>query len=248
MPSEEGKTKAFNLGAKKADQTDANSTTTPADSSANTLTGAPAEPQGSDTFSLSDTQKMELDSDRTGDRQASTITGSSESDNGTVEASDLEKELAAQSAANSGAGVGDDGETVYSSHPIANYRIGRWQFENATLRLKGDDVSEFEKFREKLPPVERNVVKKLDTDRVNSIVEARRQATQQFDSSLGRDALAKLHARSPTVGVQDIAHEARPQQDHNVPVIPQPPVDPEGKTGLDYGAHTPPDGKGDSVA
>lgn len=157
-------------------------------------------------------------------------------------AADIQAEAAALAAVDRGGVRGEqEGATIYTSHPIRNFRLGRFQFENATLRLDSKDKEDFEKLlnHPDLPAQDRNVVRTLDIGRVDEIVEQRRRAGIQgsFDSSVGRDALEKLHAESPTIGREDITHELTPQSDQNMPKIPQPVVDSEGKTGLDQGAH-----------
>lgn len=153
--------------------------------------------------------------------------------------------LAANRAVSSGAASGgsEDGVTMYSSHPIRNYQIGPYHFEDGVLRVEDDKIGEFEKLLASLPESERVNIRKLDMSKVDRIVQ-RRQASKQFDSGLGRDALERLHGAHPTVGTQAIdergnaAHEKIPQGDANQPVIPSPPIDDEGKSGLDQGAHT----------
>jgi hypothetical protein len=148
-------------------------------------------------------------------------------------------EASAQRAVDTGAvsGADDQGGVFYTSHPIQSLNVGGFQFENASLRLEGDQVGEFQELLDKMPLVERSRIRKLDMARVDSIVESRRNATKDFDSSVGRRALEALHATTPTIGIQDIAHAANPQTDHNVPQVPTTPVDPEGETGLDLGSH-----------
>lgn len=154
-------------------------------------------------------------------------------------------ELAAQRAVDrAGVATADSDETIYTSSPADNFRLGRFKFENGVLRLKGEDLDDFEKLLNdpRLPRSDRSMIRKIDMSRVDAIVEARRQATTQFDSSLGREALERLHRESPTVGTVPLGFEARPQQDHNVPVQPTPPVEPAGEeTGRDMGAHTAPE-------
>lgn len=158
----------------------------------------------------------------------------------------LSEEMAAQAAVSRAGFTGKQaGERIYSSYPMNNFALGRFRFENGILRLsKQEDIDEFEKLwkHPRLPASDRNLITEINEDRVASIVESRRQATQNFDSSLGREALNRLHQDNPTIGKEDVAHAARPQQDHNVPVTPIEPFDPEGETGLDQGPHIPPEG------
>jgi hypothetical protein len=52
--------------------------------------------------------------------------------------------------------------TMFSSHPISGFKVGRFQFVNGQLTLTGDDVAEFEKLLEKLPVRDRSRVRKID--------------------------------------------------------------------------------------
>lgn len=156
--------------------------------------------------------------------------------------------LAAVDRAGIGGSEGaEDGETIYSSYPIPNFALGPFQFEQGVLRLKGDRLEQFEKLLndDRLPASDRALIRKLDISRVDAIVEARRAVQGGFDSSVGRAALERLHQDMPTIGTQDISHAKRPQMDNNVPVMPQPAVDPEGETGLDQGPHTAPEAGAD---
>lgn len=100
-----------------------------------------------------------------------------------------------QNLANSGviAAEGNEG-TMYSSHPIANFRIGRFKFEKGLLRLDDKDAADFEKILESLPVTERSRVRKLDVAAAEKIVtdrleESRRYgATQSIDSTIGERA------------------------------------------------------------
>lgn len=164
---------------------------------------------------------------------------------------DIEKGLdegAAQAAVDRAGVAGSEGavegQTIYSSHPIPNFALGRFKFDNGVLKLDGEDLEEFEKLLndKRLPAADRALIRKLDIGRVDAIVEARRAVQGGFDSSVGRAALERLHQDMPTVGTQDISHAKLPQMDNNAPVMPTDPVDPEGVTGLDQGPHTAPAG------
>lgn len=94
----------------------------------------------------------------------------------------------------------------YTSHPIANYKLGRFQFSNGVLSLtKDSDVEEFEKLLndDNLPTIERNRVKKIDLARAEQIVKdrlaAQRQISQVTDSSIGDP-----HRNTPKVGKGDL--------------------------------------------
>lgn len=144
-------------------------------------------------------------------------------------------------------GVPDSAEAIYSSHPIANFQIGAFQFEKGSLKFTGKEPegrreSDFEKLLETLPAIDRMAVRKVNADKASELAKmhiASNQATKGFDSGVGRDALERLHKLSPTVGTQAVdSFEKLPQTDNNIPVKPTEPVDNEGKTGLDQGAHT----------
>lgn len=85
---------------------------------------------------------------------------------------------------------------IYSSHPIANYRVGRFQFENTVLdfnapKYDADDESEFKDILAKMPPIEQNRVKLLDVglaeEQVRRVLASKALVTQTTDSSHGRD-------------------------------------------------------------
>lgn len=159
----------------------------------------------------------------------------------------LDDEMRAGFAVNRGVVGAGEGETVYSSHPVSRYKLGRFQFENSVLRLsESDDIEEFEKLlnHPKLPVADRRIVKKIDISKVDDIV-ASRMATKQFDSSVGRSSLEKLKQASPTVGIQDIAHAKLAQMDNNIPQVPTPATDETGETGLDQGSHVADTGAGE---
>lgn len=145
-----------------------------------------------------------------------------------------------------GAGVSEDESGAasinYSCSPIQNLQIGKYQFEQGALVLDSKDAAKFDQLLESMPQSTRSSVRKLDQSEAERI--ARRHARQgirgTFDSSLGREAIEQLHRDSPTVGREDIAHEKSPQTDNNVPVVPTKSTDPEGKTGVDQGAHIAP--------
>jgi len=81
----------------------------------------------------------------------------------------------------------------YTSHPVENFRIGRFVFEKGLLNLSGDDVAAFEALHESLPPMEKNRIRKLDVAAAEAFVRdllenAKPAATQAFDSSIGERA------------------------------------------------------------
>lgn len=57
----------------------------------------------------------------------------------------------------------------YTSHPTKNMRMGRFQFENSTLNLKGDDVAEFEKLLAAQPAFIKIGIKKIDHGAANRL-------------------------------------------------------------------------------
>jgi hypothetical protein len=126
------------------------------------------------------------------------------------------------SAADSGVSAEAD-EVVYSSHPIQNYQVGPYHFEGTVLKLNREQSAEFDKLLDSMPLTERRNVSKIDSGKVAQIVENRLGgATQQFDSSAGRDALERLRRENPMIGTQAIdgptAHANLPQQDQNTDI------------------------------
>lgn len=57
----------------------------------------------------------------------------------------------------------DSSDDVYTSHPTKNLKLGRFQFENSTLTLSGDDKAEFAKLLDGQPPFVKFGVKKIDS-------------------------------------------------------------------------------------
>lgn len=121
------------------------------------------------------------------------------------------EELAAQSAANRG-GI-PDSQVVYTSHPILNLTVGPFRFENGTLKLpdasidmpQDKQVDSFAALLKTLPLIEQHRIRLLDVGKVDQIVRDRQSiATRQFDSSVGREALERLHANTPTTGTEDL--------------------------------------------
>lgn len=64
---------------------------------------------------------------------------------------------------------GPEGAVSYTSHPTKTLKLGRFQFENSTLNLEGDDVAEFDELLEKQPAFVKNGVKKIDTGAANAL-------------------------------------------------------------------------------
>lgn len=101
--------------------------------------------------------------------------------------------------------------TQYTSHPISNYRLGRFKFVNGILNLTDEtDLKEFESLLadKRLPERERARIQKIDVARAEAIVRERlaneRKITQTTDSSVG-DA----HRNSPKVGTGDLADSGK---------------------------------------
>lgn len=113
-------------------------------------------------------------------------------------------------------GVGGEGEVLWSSHPILNYRLGKFHFEKGLLRLNSDDAAEFEKARSEQPISEQNRTRKLDVAAAERLVRETRQrepkVTSQTDSSSGERT-----DNTKAVGDGDLAlgHAALSQQDQN---------------------------------
>lgn len=130
--------------------------------------------------------------------------------------------LRIQQASNSGVIGTEAGEgTMFSSHPIANFQVGRFKFEKGLLRLDADDAAAFEKLMATLPPVEQSKIQKLDVEAAVAIVkqriaEAQPGATQQFDSSIGERA--KQMVGTGKLGDESEAFTNQGQQDMNAPV------------------------------
>lgn len=57
----------------------------------------------------------------------------------------------------------------YSSHPIAKYRIGRFQFERGVLTLEGADVEEFDALMTTQPQTVKRRIKKANQAAAESI-------------------------------------------------------------------------------
>lgn len=117
-------------------------------------------------------------------------------------------------------GVQPDEASIYTSHPVSRFRIGRFHFQNATLTLRDkEDISEFEKLMSKASPRDRALVRKIDVEAANALAKARTESSisKQFDSSVGRDQVERLVGNSPMMGTDEV-FTARTQADHNVPI------------------------------
>lgn len=105
----------------------------------------------------------------------------------TADATQLEAQLAATNVA---AGeTADDGVVRYSSHPILNYGIGRFKFDNGLLALREKkDIDEFEKTLEQLPISERTRIKKLDLSAAEAQIRAVRDANPGASKAIGSES------------------------------------------------------------
>jgi hypothetical protein len=106
-------------------------------------------------------------------------------------------------------------EFLWSSHPIQNYRVGRFHFEKGLLRLTAEDNAEFCKLRDSLPPREKHRTKEVDVGRANALLRQQRanepRVTSQIDSSTGERASGEK-----AVGLGRLGHSAQSQTDKNV--------------------------------
>lgn len=93
---------------------------------------------------------------------------------------------------------------IYSSHPVSNYQIGRFQFNNSTLTLgNDDDISEFEGLLKTLPLYERNKVRTLSIDAANALAIETGRITKGFDDGSSK-AMEKLRASNPKTGGENM--------------------------------------------
>ena len=88
----------------------------------------------------------------------------------------------------------DDVLATYSSSPVSNYGVGRFQFEKGLLTFKKgdeDDLKEFEDIinGKNFPAVERNRIVKIDVRAAEKLLAEHRKssggATQAIDSTVG---------------------------------------------------------------
>lgn len=94
-------------------------------------------------------------------------------------------------------------KALYSSSPLQNFKVGRFQFNKAVLTLDGaDDIAEFKALLAKLPARERNQIKTISVALAESMVRpVEPSLTRLFDSSVGRQ-------RESIAGTQTIGTEA----------------------------------------
>lgn len=89
----------------------------------------------------------------------------------------IQQELAAQDAS---VFVADSEESkpqgkIYTSHPIPNYRLGKFKFTNGSLVLETqEEIDSFEKTLEGLPLIEKLKVREINVARAVEIAKANR--------------------------------------------------------------------------
>lgn len=94
---------------------------------------------------------------------------------------------------------------IYTSAPISQLRIGKFQFDKGVLTLDdSDEIAEFDALLKKLPPRERNSVRTISLELAESMVRPMEPGmTKSFDSSVGRqrERLATGDATMGTVAL-----------------------------------------------
>lgn len=82
-----------------------------------------------------------------------------------------------------------DGVARFSSHPIAKYRMGDYEFVNGLLELPESEADAFRELLASMPLSESHRVKELDVSaaeaQVRAILANQGGATKQIDSSVG---------------------------------------------------------------
>lgn len=82
----------------------------------------------------------------------------------------------------------DDGVVRYSSHPILKYKVGRFRFENGLLELKTEeDIEEFRKIHNSLPPQEKIRVRELDLSAAEAQVRNVLKQSPRASKAIGSD-------------------------------------------------------------
>ena len=117
--------------------------------------------------------------------------------------------------------VETDNRVRFTSHPIENFRVGRFRFTRGQLALSPEDAAEFEELLESLPTVERMRVRKIDlaaAERISQeFLASQARTTKQIDSSTGERA-------KPVVGTGKLGDDSteafatQAQMDMNRPV------------------------------
>lgn len=80
-----------------------------------------------------------------------------------------------------------DTRVTYSSHPVANFAIGKYQFVKGQLKLApGKEAERFERLLDSLPPYLKRQVVKLDAGAADRLVEGlRSKVVTGLDSTAG---------------------------------------------------------------
>lgn len=86
-------------------------------------------------------------------------------------------------------------EKMWSSHPIAKMRIGKFRFDKGVLKLTSEsEIAEFEALLDSLPGAERNRIQLLDVEAAEEVVRkhlaAQGGATKVIDSTIGERSTA----------------------------------------------------------
>jgi len=63
------------------------------------------------------------------------------------------------------------GTVTFSSHPVGAFKVGRFQFTNGQLILTTAEAQEFESLLERMPPRDRNRVRKIDRQAAEKMAE-----------------------------------------------------------------------------
>lgn len=134
--------------------------------------------------------------------------------------------------------VESDNRVRFTSHPIENFRVGRFRFTRGQLALSPEDAAEFEELLESLPAVERMRVRKIDlaaAERISQeFLATQARTTKQIDSSTGERA-------KPVVGTGKLGDTtpekfaSQPQTDMNKPVSDESEAEKEPPKGLPAG-------------
>lgn len=71
-----------------------------------------------------------------------------------------------------------NGTVTYTSHPISNFRIGRFQFENGVLNLENGDAADLDSLLANADPRTKATVNKIDTSAADRIAASYQNATK----------------------------------------------------------------------
>lgn len=135
--------------------------------------------------------------------------------------SKMGEEFRNQQLANQGV-VAVEGATMFSSHPIANFQVGRFKFDKGLLKLDSQDAADFEKLLKTLPATESSRISKIDVSAAEKIVKERlasqSTATKNFDSTTGERAGQKpVGTGRLEDGPVQLGHASQAQEDSNKP-------------------------------